>query len=141
MLRTSARNYFFSKNSADFAKINFREFITEKSIYQHEENSLGTDTSAHASIHRKKKIFDILVPSRDVTYQTLTSLFSPRESLVSDIPAGDGISKAFFTVYLFPRPAFYANQNTLRGKPKALPLATIHACRREGARRARKDDK
>ncbi len=52
-----------------------------------------------------KKLFDIPVPSRDATYQTLpiggnnlyiTSLFPPRESLVSDIPAGDGnIGKLF----------------------------------------------
>jgi len=55
-------------------------------------------------IHRKKT-FDIPVLSLHVTYQTLslggnnlymTSLFPPRESLVSDILAGDGnIEKLF----------------------------------------------
>jgi hypothetical protein len=42
-----------------------------------------------------KNVSDIPVPSRDVTYQTLPwegkiKLFPHRESLVSDIPAGDG---------------------------------------------------
>jgi hypothetical protein len=54
-----------------------------------------------------KKLFDIPVPSRDATYQILprrdnlymTSLFSPRGSLVSDIPAVDGnIKKLFYGV-------------------------------------------
>ncbi len=47
-------------------------------------------------LYRKKKL-DITAPSRDVTYQTL--LFLPRESLVSDIPAGDGnVEKLFYGV-------------------------------------------
>ncbi len=38
-----------------------------------------------------KKLNDFPVPSRDVTNQTgIIKLFPPRESLVSDIPAGDG---------------------------------------------------
>jgi hypothetical protein len=56
-----------------------------------------------------KKLFDIPVPSRYVTYQTLPSLggnndvkyklFPPRESLVSDIPVGDwNIEKLFYGV-------------------------------------------
>jgi hypothetical protein len=36
-----------------------------------------------------------LVGNNDVIYK----LFPPRESLVSDIPAGDGNIKSFFTVY------------------------------------------
>jgi hypothetical protein len=62
----------------------------------------------HIAPYTVKKLFDIPVPSRDVTYTKLslggnnsymTSLFSPRESLVSDIPAGDGIiEKLFLTV-------------------------------------------
>jgi hypothetical protein len=41
-----------------------------------------------------KKVSDIAVPSRDVTNQTLPT---PRESLVSDIPAiGTGMSVNFF---------------------------------------------
>jgi hypothetical protein len=35
-------------------------------------------------------------------YDVIYKLFMPRESLVSDIPAGDGnIGKLFFTVYPF----------------------------------------
>ncbi len=49
-------------------------------------------------IHRKKKVREFPVPSRDVTTKlslggnnyVMTELFLPRESLVSDIPAGDG---------------------------------------------------
>jgi hypothetical protein len=59
------------------------------------------------SIYTIKKFFDIPVPSQDVTYQTLPGgnndviykSFPPRESLVSDIPAGDGnIKKLFYSV-------------------------------------------
>jgi hypothetical protein len=49
------------------------------------------------AIHRKKKVREFPVPSRDVTTKLLggnndvtTELFLPRGSLVSDIPAGDG---------------------------------------------------
>jgi hypothetical protein len=50
------------------------------------------------SIHRKKKVREFPVPRRDVTTKismggnndVITELFLPRESLVSDIPAGDG---------------------------------------------------
>ncbi len=64
-------------------------------------------SNRQASVEKQytvKKAFGFLVPSREVTYQTLpgvnnlhmTSLFPPRESLVSDIPAGDGnIEKLF----------------------------------------------
>jgi hypothetical protein len=49
-------------------------------------------------IHRKKKVREFPVPSRDVTTKlslggnndVITELFLPRGSLVSDIPAGDG---------------------------------------------------
>jgi hypothetical protein len=58
-------------------------------------------------LHCKKKLFDIPVPSRDVTYQftklslggnndVIYKLFPPRESLVNDIPAGDGNIEQFF---------------------------------------------
>jgi hypothetical protein len=49
-----------------------------------------------------KKVINFPVPSRDVTYQTLPgreyfNYIPPRESLVSDIPAGHGkISKLCF---------------------------------------------
>jgi hypothetical protein len=50
------------------------------------------------ALHRKKKVRDFPVPSRDVTTKlslggnndVITELFLPRGSLVSDIPAGDG---------------------------------------------------
>jgi hypothetical protein len=50
------------------------------------------------SLHRKKKVREFPVPSRDVTTKlslggnndVITELFLPRGSLVSDIPAGDG---------------------------------------------------
>jgi hypothetical protein len=62
-----------------------------------------------------KKLFGIPVPSRDVTKLSLgrnnlfmTSYFPPRESLVSDVPAGDGnIEKIFFTVYFFRKDKRY----------------------------------
>jgi hypothetical protein len=49
-------------------------------------------------MHRKKKVREFPVPSRDVTTKlslggnndVITELFMPRGSLVSDIPAGDG---------------------------------------------------
>jgi hypothetical protein len=49
-------------------------------------------------LHRKKKVREFLVPSRDVTTKlslggnndVITELLLPRGSLVSDIPAGDG---------------------------------------------------
>ncbi len=50
------------------------------------------------SVHRKKKVREFPVPSRDVTTKlslggnndVMTEFFLPRGSLVSDIPAGDG---------------------------------------------------
>jgi hypothetical protein len=50
------------------------------------------------NIHRKKKVREFPVPSRDVTTKlslggnndVITELFLTRGSLVSDIPAGDG---------------------------------------------------
>jgi hypothetical protein len=49
-------------------------------------------------LHRKKKVREFPVPSRDVTTKlslggkndVITELFLPRGTLVSDIPAGDG---------------------------------------------------
>jgi hypothetical protein len=50
------------------------------------------------SLHRKKKVREFPVPSRDVTTKlslggnndVITELVLPRGSWVSDIPAGDG---------------------------------------------------
>jgi hypothetical protein len=51
------------------------------------------------ALHCKKKVSDFSVPSRDVTNQTLLLLFPARESLVSDIPAGNGnIANFFYSV-------------------------------------------
>jgi hypothetical protein len=67
------------------------------------------------ALHTVKKAFDIPVPGRDVTYQSLPGgnndaiykLFPPWESLVSHIPAGDGnIKKLFFTVHWYERLAW-----------------------------------
>jgi hypothetical protein len=52
----------------------------------------------HVSVHRKKKVREFPVPSRDVTTKlslggnndVIIELFLPRGSLVSEIPAGDG---------------------------------------------------
>jgi hypothetical protein len=55
-------------------------------------------TAQNRPLHRKKKVREFPVPSRDDTTKlslggnndVITELFLPRESLVSDIPAGDG---------------------------------------------------
>ncbi len=54
------------------------------------------DKMAAVMVHCKKKVSDFPAPSWDVTKQTLpgrkyiVKFFPARESLVSDIPAGDG---------------------------------------------------
>ncbi len=49
-----------------------------------------------------KKVSHIPIPSRDVTYQTLSLLFPPMGSLVSDIPAGDGnVANLFYSVHSY----------------------------------------
>jgi hypothetical protein len=55
-------------------------------------------TGIYMYLHRKKKVREFPVPSRDVTTKlslggnndVITEVFLPRGSLVSDIPAGDG---------------------------------------------------
>jgi hypothetical protein len=51
-----------------------------------------------------KKVSDIPVPSRDVTYQTLSFFpgITSRESLVSDIPLGTGMFLTFFYGVQYP---------------------------------------
>jgi hypothetical protein len=58
-------------------------------------------------LHRKKKVREFPVSSRDVTTKlslggnndVIIKLFLPRESLVSDIPAGDGkLVNLFYSV-------------------------------------------
>ncbi len=65
----------------------------------HERNVQSIYIKPVLTVHRKKKIREFPVPSRDVTAKlslggnndVITKLFLPRGSLVSDIPAGDGI--------------------------------------------------
>ncbi len=62
-------------------------------------------------LHRKKKVREFPVPSRDVTTKlslggnndVITELFLPRGSLVSDIPAGDGkLVNIFYGIFSSP---------------------------------------
>jgi hypothetical protein len=56
------------------------------------------DIVTDRTVHCKKKVNDFPVPSRDVTNQTLPA----RQSLVSDIPAGDrNIANLFYSVFCF----------------------------------------
>ncbi len=43
-------------------------------------------------VHCNKTVSDIPVPSRDGGWAGIIKLFLARESLISDIPAGDGMS-------------------------------------------------
>ncbi len=60
--------------------------------------STFSDCWKFGKVHRKKKVREFPVPSRDVTTKlslggnndVITELFLPRGSLVSDIQAGDG---------------------------------------------------
>jgi hypothetical protein len=67
----------------------------------------GKSNKPSENIHRKKS-FSIFPSPAGMSLTKLslggnnlymTSLFPPRESLVSDIPAGDGNIKKLFTVY------------------------------------------
>jgi hypothetical protein len=59
---------------------------------------VGPVQNIFSSPHRKKKVPEFPVPSRDVTTKlslggnndVITDFFLPRGSLVCDIPAGDG---------------------------------------------------
>jgi hypothetical protein len=66
-----------------------------------------SNKKASLLLHRKKKVREFPVPSRDVTTKlslggnndVITELFLPRGNLVGDIPAGDGkLVNLFFTV-------------------------------------------
>jgi hypothetical protein len=67
--------------------------------------------SVFLSLHSKKKVREIPLPSRNVTTKlslggnidVITELFQPRGSLVSDIPAGDGklVNLFYGVVFLF----------------------------------------
>jgi hypothetical protein len=67
-------------------------------ICRHSSSIDGMESWVSESTHRKKKVREFPVPSRDVTTKlslggnndVITELFLPRGSLVSDIPAGDG---------------------------------------------------
>ncbi len=79
------------------------------------------------SLHRKKKVREFPVPSRDVTTKlslggnndVITELFLPRERLVSDIPAGDGKLVNLFLRCTIPDCLFFFSYNELDlGKSK-----------------------
>ncbi len=56
------------------------------------------EVSGH-NLHRKKARMSLIKLSLGVNNEVIYKLFPPRESLVNDIPAGDGnIEKLFFTV-------------------------------------------
>jgi hypothetical protein len=77
---------------------------------------IGDNKLAHHVVHRKKKVREFPVPSRDVTTKlslggnndVITELFLPRGSLVSGIRAGDGKLVSLFlrcSCGLIPCPA------------------------------------
>jgi hypothetical protein len=81
------------------------------------------------SIHRKKKVREFPVPSRDVTTKlslggnndVITEWFLPRGSLVSDIPAGDGkLVNLFYGVYCTVYFAIPKSKNETFEKGSAL---------------------
>ncbi len=69
------------------------------------------------NIHRKKKVCEFPVSSRDVTTKlslggnndVITELFLPRGSLVIDIPAGDGKLVNLFLRCIDPRPNLHSH--------------------------------
>jgi hypothetical protein len=82
--------------------------------------------NANAKVHRKKKVREFPVPSRDVTTKlslggnndVITELFLPRGSLVSDIPAGYGkLVNLFLRCSNSPgfNPSILSTQGNLRG--------------------------
>ncbi len=69
--------------------------------------NLSCEYSSYFNIrsHTVKKVILFPVPSRDVTNQALSgrellNYSRPRDSLFSDIPAGDGKTIIFFTVHV-----------------------------------------
>jgi hypothetical protein len=78
--------------------------ICERFIYSHDRSANAIQQNRQTMVicksltHRKKKVREFPVPSRDVTTKlslggnndVITELFLLRRSLVSDIPAGDG---------------------------------------------------
>jgi hypothetical protein len=91
--QAAASNLFASSGGSHSGK---KGCSTPNSIYNYSE--------IRRKACRKKSFLIFPVPGRDVTYQTLPGcnndivykLFPPRESLVSDIPAGDGNIEELF---------------------------------------------
>jgi hypothetical protein len=83
---------------------------------------------ASVRVHRKKKVREFLVTSREVTNKlslggnndVITELFLPRGSLVSDIPAGDGkLVNLFFRCSSAPKKG---NVYDIQWYEKSFPL-------------------
>jgi hypothetical protein len=78
--------------------------------------------SGTSLLYTVKKVTDFPVFSRDVTYQTPPGreLFPARESLVSDIPSGDGKTANLFlqcrTLCLYECNMYLSENETGRGK-------------------------
>ncbi len=94
--------FFFTPNFLSFMPLRFLNVypkIRIVFIYLPEHFIIFTFLPTYLpTVHRKKKVREFPVPSRDVTTKlslsgnndVVTELFLPRGSLVSDIPAGDG---------------------------------------------------
>ncbi len=82
-------------------------------------------------LHRKKKIREFPVSSRDVTTKlshggkkdVITEMFLPRGSLASDIPAGDGkLVNLFYGVHC---PKWGSPNGSISRARNPLPLALV----------------
>jgi hypothetical protein len=70
----------------------------ERKLTHRTQHTRPLSALTQGTVHRKKKVLEFPVPSRDDTTKlslggnndVITELFLPRGSLVSDIPAGDG---------------------------------------------------
>jgi hypothetical protein len=81
-------------------------------------------------LHRKKKVREFPVPSRDVTTKlslgrnndVITELFLSRGSLVSDIPAGDGKLVNFSLLFIYLRHDMSMTLLTFKKKGRTVRL-------------------
>jgi hypothetical protein len=89
----------------------------------------------HLNMHRKKKVREFPVPSRDVTTKlslggnndVITELFLPRGSLVSDIPGWRRETREpFFTVWFMQRSLELARSNSKLSTKPLFHLAGLY---------------
>jgi hypothetical protein len=89
-----------------------------------------------SKLHRKKKVWEFPVPSRDVTTKlslggnndVITELFLPRGSLVSDIPAGDGkLVNLFLRCTIMNHASFWTGQQALEDFQLARAIRKFYA--------------